>query len=79
MISPLWARAETIEAPSQTEMREILGIAIEKENRHLLELMSSLGLLRPSEERSSASDREAFRKQVEEILDKGKAHSQKSP
>jgi len=59
-------KAETIEVPGQTEMREIINMAVEKELRRFHERLSRVGLqpLIPSE----PEDKELFDKQREDLL-----------
>jgi predicted HTH transcriptional regulator len=61
-------KPETIEVPSQTEMREIIDMAVEKQTRDFVGRLSRLGLLRPGEEIRTPTDEEAFGKQLEGVL-----------
>jgi len=55
---------ETVEVPSQTEMREIIELAIDKGIRRLIERMGRIGILRLIME---PSDAEKFDQQLEEM------------
>jgi len=59
-------KPETIEVPGQTEMREIINMAVEKEIRRFYERLSRIGL--PPLIPSKPSDKELFDKQREDLL-----------
>jgi len=59
-------KPETIEVPSQTEMREIINMAVEKEIRRFYERLSHVGLS-PSIP-TKPSDNELFDNQIEDLL-----------
>lgn len=61
-------KPETIEVPSHVEMREIIEMAIDKENRKFFGRLSNLGLLRLVAVPSEPQDRKLFDKQLEGIL-----------
>jgi predicted HTH transcriptional regulator len=59
-------KPESIQIPTQTEMREIVSMAVEKEMRHFFERMSRAGLI-PSIP-SEPSDSKLFDKELEGLL-----------
>jgi len=63
-------KPETIEVPGQTEMREIINMAVEKEIRHFYERISHAGLQVRARSfiSSEPSDKELFDKQREDLL-----------
>lgn len=58
---------ESAEVSSQSEMREIIDMAVEKGIRRLLQLFSRIGLTPPTPA-SAPIDDELFNKQIEELL-----------
>lgn len=60
-------KPETIEVPSQTEMREIIDMAVEKEFRHFYERLSHVGIEIPILHRPQDKDKELFDKQREDL------------
>jgi len=61
-------KPETVEVPSQTEMREIIDMAVDKEYRKFFERLSNVGLLRLVTVPSEPRDEELFDEQHEGIL-----------
>lgn len=61
-------KPETVEVPSETEMREIIDMAVDKENRKFFERLSNIGLLRLVTVPSEPRDKELFDKQLEGML-----------
>lgn len=61
-------KPETIEIPSETEMREIIDMAVNKEMRKFIKRLSDLELIRLVVEPSKPQDKEKFDKQLEGIL-----------
>jgi predicted HTH transcriptional regulator len=58
----------TVEVPSQTEMREIIELAADKNLRKFFSRADRLGLIRLQEPQEKLTDRELFRKELEGLL-----------
>lgn len=61
-------KPETIEVPSHIEMREIIEMAVDKENRKFFARLYNLGLLHLVAAPSQPQDKELFDKQLEGLL-----------
>lgn len=61
-------KPETIEVPSETEMREIINMAVDKKMRQHIKWLTDLGLIPLVAEESEPEDTEKFDKQLEGII-----------
>lgn len=61
-------KPETIEVPSETEMREIIDMAIDKKLRQDIKRYSDLGLIRIIAASSDTRDKESFDSQIEDMI-----------
>jgi predicted HTH transcriptional regulator len=61
-------KPETVEVPSQTEMREIIELAADKELRKFIGRAAQLGLIPAQKTQEKQADRELFRKELEDLL-----------
>lgn len=60
-------KAETIEVPTENEMRDILDIAIDKKLRNEINRFSQLGLIISQTRISTTEDQQSFDKQIEDL------------